>query len=191
MILVHKLSNQFKNCTILSIDTRVKITQKITIENYLFLFDDQGNVGSINVFDDADILSASEKRFFSLNEHLSNKVKAKATQANLKINDSKKFVYVEILKREVHPKSEKLFVLTLSDGQKEFQVVTNTLDSTEGKVVLVALPGSITALGAEILEGKMLDVTSSGMLVGYSSLGFAQEGLVFGSLENIGKEFQI
>ncbi|UUM19990.1 MULTISPECIES: TyrS-associated PheT N-terminal domain-related protein TapR [unclassified Mycoplasma] len=188
MILVHKLSDQFSNCAILTIDTSIKPTKQIKSDNYLFFVDENNKVNSINVFNNESLLNSSNKAFFALDEQESLKIKKIAHDLNLQINDGKKFVYAQIIKRNVHPKSDKLFVLTLFDNSKEFQVVTNTLDSIQGKIVAVALPGSINANGLEILDGSMLDVKSNGMLIGYASLGLQDQGLVFGDEKNIGEE---
>ncbi|VEU76479.1 TyrS-associated PheT N-terminal domain-related protein TapR [Mycoplasmopsis columboralis] len=189
MIIVHKLSDKFANCAILTIDSQVKITNKISDGNWHFFVDQNNNVHSINVFDDQEILQSSTRVFSILPKFLEEKIQNKAKALDLIIKSTAKFVYAEVSQREVHPKSDKLFVLKLNLGNEEIQVVTNTLTSTVGSVLVVALPGAITASGLEIIPGKMLDVPSNGMLIGYATLGIEQEGLIFGTKEQIGKEF--
>lgn len=50
--------------------------------------------------------------------------------------------------------------------------------------------GSTTFSGKDILEGKVLDINSPGMVVSYRTLGINRDGLIFGTKDDIGEEFE-
>lgn len=178
--------------SVVFVDSRVKNNKKIIDQknNMVFFVDEENNVNSINVFN-KHFANPKNHLLFSLNDEEVSFLQQCATENGLKISNDPKFVYVQIKKREVHPKSEKLFVLTVFDGVRDIQIVTNTLESTEGKVLVMAKPGSFTFKGDSVVLGKLMDVESEGMLTGYKTLGLEGEGLIFGTNEQIGKDFVI
>lgn len=190
MIIINNINKHFAGNSLISVDTTLIVSKIIEIEDLVFFVDKNNYVKSINVLSNLKY-GIKEKKFYTANLDELDLIKRAALDNNLIIKDKPKFIYVEILKREIHPKSNKLFVLTVTDLQREFQIVTNTLDSLEGRVLVCALPGSLTSSGLEILPGKVMDIESNGMVVGYKTLSFDKEGLIFGTKENIGKEFII
>lgn len=80
------------------------------------------------------------------------------------------FTIGEITSREVHPKSERLFVLKVQT-EKELQIVTNSTNSLVGTKVVVARVGAILPSGMDITFSKVMNVPSEGMLCGGETLG--------------------
>lgn len=85
-------------------------------------------------------------------------------------NDFPFFSIGEVIEREVHPKSERLFVLKVQTD-KELQIVTNSTNSLIGTKVVVARVGSILPTGLNITFSKVMGVPSEGMLCGGETLG--------------------
>ncbi|RIV16740.1 TyrS-associated PheT N-terminal domain-related protein TapR [Mycoplasmopsis gallopavonis] len=194
MLIANNLNDFFNQITLVFVDSQIKSTKQIQTDKAIFFVDDLNNVESINILDSAAFKLSNDKKFYSLNNEQTKLILDAANELNLNLNSEPKFVYAKVLERIVHPKSEKLFVLKLLIdplNNTQIQVVTNTLDSQEGKVLVVALPGSTVFSGLKILKGKMMDVESNGMLTGYQTLGKTGEGLIFGDENQIGKEFNL
>lgn len=77
-----------------------------------------------------------------------------------------------------HPSSEKLKVLKVSFNDKERQIITNVQNIELNKNYLFATNGAITYSGLRVLNSKIINVPSEGMIMSYQSLGINQEGLV-------------
>ncbi|SYV97987.1 phenylalanyl-tRNA synthetase subunit beta [Mycoplasmopsis edwardii] len=188
MIIVNNISNFYKNSSIIFVNSEVKSERQITMNDLVFFVNSKNEVHSINIQNNDKYGIKNKKYYIEDLNNLSEVLKV-IKENNLVVNDSKKFVYKKITKRREHPESNKLFIITLFDGEKEVEIVTNTLDSLEGKVIVVANLGATTFDGTEILKGKVMGVESPGMVVSYKTLGLENEGLIFGSEDEIGKEF--
>ena len=92
-------------------------------------------------------------------------------------NYESKFSIGEILERENHPNSEKLFLLKIKTD-KELQIVTNSLNSLVGKKVVVANVGATLPSGIAILDSKVMGVESKGMLCSSKTLGLNKSSRV-------------
>lgn len=93
-------------------------------------------------------------------------------------NDFSFFTVGEVISREVHPKSDRLFVLKVQTEQ-ELQIVTNSTNSLVGTKVVVARVGAILPSGMDITFSKVMGVPSEGMLCGGETLGKGQtEGVL-------------
>ncbi|MHA3796204.1 TyrS-associated PheT N-terminal domain-related protein TapR [Mycoplasma sp. VS31B] len=190
MILFNNLDKVFKNTAVLFVDSKVKKVHQIKSEDLVFFVDENNKVSSINVLDNAKYYIPKDIKFGYINSDSEDLITKKAKELNLEISSEQKFIYGLIKERKQHPKSERLFVLQVEVGNGQvIQLVTNTLDSQEGKVVVLALPGSVTKAGTDVLEGEIMGVKSYGMLTGYQTLGFDKEGLIFGDESLIGKDF--
>jgi tRNA-binding EMAP/Myf-like protein len=81
------------------------------------------------------------------------------------------FVKARIVKKDVHPDADALFVCQVSLGTTSIQVVTNSTTIQEGNDVVVARSGAI------LLDGHMLETTfmlkqkTEGMLCSQKTLG--------------------
>ncbi|TDV24268.1 tRNA-binding protein [Mycoplasmopsis mustelae] len=191
MIICNNLNTFFKNTSVIFVDCTFKPTKKIQIDDFLFFVDEKNNVVSINLLNNKALNISETQKFFALNSKQKQKLFDITIKNNLKISDKPKFIYGKILSRFPHPKSEKLFVLSVDIKQSNpIQIITNTLDSLPEKIVVLALPGSTTYDGTKILEGKLLDLDSYGMLTGYNTLGLKGDGLIFGKINDMGKDFK-
>ncbi|MFV8401302.1 TyrS-associated PheT N-terminal domain-related protein TapR [Mycoplasma sp. 005V] len=192
MILFNNLDKVFKNTAVLFVDSRIQKVHQIKHEDLVFFVDENNKVASINVLDNAKYYIPEDVKFGYLSPAGEDLIISVAKELNLEISHDQKFIYGLILERNAHPKSERLFVLKVQiANDKTIQLVTNTLDSQVGKVVVLALPGSTTFAGTDVLTGEMLSVASEGMLTGYKTLGLAGEGLIFGEVSQIGKDFKL
>ena len=97
---------------------------------------------------------------------------------NIEFDFNSHFSIGEVISREVHPKSEKLFLLKVQT-EVELQIVTNSLNSLVGSKVVVARLGAILPSGLEIVLSKVMGVESQGMLCGGETLGLEKtEGVL-------------
>ncbi|QNM93950.1 hypothetical protein H9M94_01605 [Mycoplasma sp. Pen4] len=191
MIVFNNLNNAFKNTSIIFIDAQVKTTKFVGNNDLLFLVDDNNKVGSVNVLNNEIFNIDPNSKYGALNQLQKDILTQRASDLGLTISDEPKFIYGKIIARDNHPKSEKLFVLQIEIAQdKAIQLVTNTLDSEVNKVVVLALPGSTTFAGTNVLSGELLGVKSFGMLTGHRTLDFDKDGLIFGTDDKIGKDFE-
>ncbi|WP_027121427.1 TyrS-associated PheT N-terminal domain-related protein TapR [Mycoplasma leonicaptivi] len=192
MILVNNLDKMFKNTSIIYVDCEVKIVEKIEQNDLVFFVDQNKNIHSINVLDNAKYQIKNDKKFYSEKVENLTELLNVVQCLNLNLNVKKMFVYGEILDRQNHPSSDKLFVLSVKIADNtNVQIVTNTLDSQIGKTLVVGLPGATTFAGLEILPNQLLNVDSYGMLCGYQTLGINKEGLIFSDNNKVGEEFVI
>lgn len=194
MILVYTLKNNFTNMAILSVNSSIVIKREIRLRDFYIFCDDDFNVHSINVLNAKKYKIELNKTFYVLDSKKWSSIKKQLLEKknNFLFSDFIKFQYGKILKREQHPKSKKLFLVTILKNKNDYEtvtLVTNTLDSTEDKVIVFANKGSITALGLPILENEIMGIKSVGMLVSYESLGLKGNTLIFGDENAIGKEF--
>ncbi|WLP85485.1 TyrS-associated PheT N-terminal domain-related protein TapR [Mycoplasma seminis] len=191
MILFNNLNKTFTNTSVIFVDSRIKKTNQIAKDDLVFFVDENHNISSINVLDNNKYYISDETKFGYITSKTLDLIQQKANELNLILSNEPKFIYGLIKERKAHPKSERLFVLQVHiSPEKEIQLVTNTLDSQEGKVVVLALPGSVTKAGTDVVAGEIMGVKSYGMLTGYQTLGFDKEGLIFGDASLIGKDFE-
>ncbi len=95
----------------------------------------------------------------------------------------------KVLKREEHPKSKRLYLLTVQ-ADEELKIVTNSNNSIEGTMVVVAKIGSITPSGTIIKPTKVMGVQSEGMLCGSATLGLEEtEGIFIPNNMKIGQDY--
>ncbi|MFV8479676.1 TyrS-associated PheT N-terminal domain-related protein TapR [Mycoplasma sp. T193] len=192
MILFNNLDKVFKNTSVLFVDSRIKKVQQIKHEDLVFFVDEHNKVASINVLNNTKYYIPEDVKFGYLPQAGEDLIFAMAKELNLEISHDQKFIYGLIQERKAHPKSERLFVLKVQiRPEKSIQLVTNTLDSQEGKIVVLALPGSTTFAGTDVLSGEMLNIASESMLTGYKTLGLEGDGLIFGEISQIGKDFKL
>ncbi|VEU77171.1 TyrS-associated PheT N-terminal domain-related protein TapR [Mycoplasmopsis columbina] len=167
------LNNKYKNTNLIFVDTRVKPTQVDFYETFSILRDDNFNIKLINFFHPVNLENDYQILDKNVVEHIKKEVLVKNN--DYKFNNEMLFALGKIIKREVHPKSEKLAILTVEIKNRQIQIVTNTTYTLENMYFVFALPGSITAKGEEILEGSLLNVKSEGMLASVTSLGLTKD----------------
>ena len=85
----------------------------------------------------------------------------------------------KVIKTEPHPNAEKLQLVTLTDGQKEFVVVCGDLNCKEGMFVAFAGVGAVLKLSSkkpiQIKSCELRGVTSPGMLASSQELSLPEE----------------
>ena len=81
---------------------------------------------------------------------------------------------VKVLSVEKHPEKDKLFVCKVSNGQKEYQVITGADNVKAGNVVILAKVGA-NILGKEIKPVNFGSFTSEGMLLSLEELGLEEK----------------
>ena len=159
---------------------------EITEENIgditLIKIEDQ-TVG-INVF--------NYKKYFSAKSgaHTINNEQVKAIEElGFKIESSKSMFSIgEVIEKETHPKSDRLFVLKVKTD-KVLQIVTNAANAEIGKKVVVANVGATLPSGLPIIFSKVMGVESEGMLCGGQTLGLEPTEGIYHPNGNVGDEY--
>ena len=182
MALLFNINNNFKNRSIVLVNSNVEITKKIIRENFIFLVDNQNNVHSINLLNSEYFNATLNKTDFYSMTHLTNRDEEKLNQLIQKNNFIYKkeaktyFTIGKIIKRYQHPKSDKLFLLDIDVKEEKYiTIVTNTLNSLENELVVIARLGAMMSNGLEIKPNKIMDFESKAMLCSYKSLNIIQE----------------
>ncbi|WAM07085.1 hypothetical protein ONA24_04510 [Mycoplasmopsis cynos] len=140
MIIINNISDFFDNSAIIFVNSKIKKEKTIILNDLVFFIDSLNKINSINILNAKKYLIKNKKFYVDKIENYA-LIKQIANENNLIFDVSKKFVYAEIKARKTHPKSEKLFVLNLFDGTSIFDIVTNTLETEQGRVIVIALPG--------------------------------------------------
>lgn len=120
----------------------------------------------INVFNHDKYFKTYEGAH-TLNDDQAKVLKDNGIQIN---NYESHFSVGEVIERNAHPKSDKLFVLKVRTN-KDLQIVTNSLNSLVGTKVVVANVGATLPSGLPIVFSKVMGVESEGMLCGGETLG--------------------
>ncbi|MBN4083473.1 hypothetical protein JXZ92_01385 [Mycoplasma sp. CSL10137] len=192
MIICNVLNENFANTSIVFVNSNIKKINKIYGDKIVFFVDENKNVSSINILDNKKYFIENNNKFFRLSSEQINIIKDEANKLGLVIKPIKMFQYGKILKRTIHEKSNKLFVLEVNfNEEKTTQIITNTLDTLEGKVCVFARIGATTFSGLEILSGKVMNIESNGMVTSYKTLGIERDGLIFGDETQVGQEFDL
>lgn len=87
----------------------------------------------------------------------------------------KKIVVGLVTKVEPHPDSDHLHICQVDVGDESLQIVCGAPNVSEGKKVIVALPGSRIANNVKIKRSKMRGIESSGMLCSLDEIGLDKE----------------
>lgn len=201
MSLFFNIENNFENQVIIVVNSNIQITKEIKTNKYIFFVNDNNEIHSLNILKNTDFLESIKKtQKYSLthlttNEELRLQKILKRNKINIKLENFTYFTIAKIIKRYNHPKSDKLFLLDLDvNEEKPLTIVTNTLNSLENSIVVIARLGAIMPSGLEIKPNKIMDVESEAMLCSYKSLNLdnTKEGIIIleKQYENqIGKEF--
>ncbi len=149
-------------------DDNIKVEEN---EEYT-LIKSQNKLIGINIKDASKLLKVKEGAQ-SLTKEMIDVLTKKLKIDLSEVNTSSKFIVGEIIKREAHPKSDRLFLLTVQTD-KELKIVTNTTNSTESKFIVVAQLGAILPSGTIIKPAKVMGVESQGMLCGKETLNLGK-----------------
>ncbi|WP_406616879.1 TyrS-associated PheT N-terminal domain-related protein TapR [Mycoplasmopsis adleri] len=171
MSIYFNINDKFKDTLIIYYDSRINTTKEDYYENYVVFRDEKFNVKSVNVLNYPEAKEYSH--FGLLNYKTDENIKKDLLKlnSNYHFNDDLNYFRIgKIIKREAHPKSEKLFVLQVDFKDEVKQIITNTLYTLENKYFVWCMPGSITSKGLEIKDGEVMGVKSLGMLCSSESL---------------------
>ncbi|MBU4690461.1 tRNA-binding protein [Mycoplasma sp. ES3157-GEN-MYC] len=178
MAIIFNYNKEFKNTTEVVFDSTVIASAAKTFEKdglfYSVLVENNQSLKVRSVFCKENSVSNSSVIFgFASESYCSSLINeiSQLTEEKLNFNDNSNVLVGQIIERKQHPKSEKLFVLTVNFGSFMKSIITNTLYTTEGKYLAWYMSGSITPQGQEIKIGEVMGVTSEGMLCSASSLG--------------------
>jgi len=86
-----------------------------------------------------------------------------------------KVVVGEITNLQPHPRSERLFLCTVNDGQKIYKVICGAPNTQAGKKVALALPGAILPTTGTIKPVEIQGILSEGMLCSEMELGLSDD----------------
>ena len=170
----------FKNNDSLSIIFKDLEEDKITLKkesDFVLIFSNNKIVG-INILD--------YKKYFLVKDgfhKISDEVRKKLLEKfndYLSESDFDLFYQIGLVKEiQKHPASDKLKVLKVEfKNNLERQIITNVQDVQQNRKYLFATPGSITFSGKRIIESKVMNVLSSGMIMSYKSLGIEKDGII-------------
>lgn len=81
----------------------------------------------------------------------------------------------EISSLQVHPRSERLFLCVVNDGQKKYQIVCGAPNAQAGKKVALALCGATLPGIGKIKPVEIQGIISEGMLCSEMELGLSDE----------------
>ena len=95
----------------------------------------------------------------------------------------------KVNKIEQHPSSDKLKILNVEFKNENKQIITNVQTLEEGKNYLFATNGSITYSGLRIIDSKVMNVKSEGMIMSYKSLGINKDEIIDCSNMSINDEY--
>lgn len=87
----------------------------------------------------------------------------------------KRVVVGEIINLQTHPRSERLFLCAVNDGQKIYKIVCGAPNTQKGKKVALALPGAILPTTGTIKPVEIQGILSEGMLCSEMELGLSDE----------------
>lgn len=91
---------------------------------------------------------------------------------------------------EIHPNNKNLKILKVTFKNNEVKkIITNVKEIKNNNKYLFALNGSVIYTGQNIVNSKILNVKSEGMILSYKSLGINKEGLVDCTNYNLNDSF--
>ncbi len=95
----------------------------------------------------------------------------------------------KVNKIKQHSSSDKLKILNVEFKNENKQIITNVQTLEEGKNYLFATNGSITYSGLRIIDSKVMNVKSEGMIMSYKSLGINKDEIIDCSNMSINDEY--
>ncbi len=176
MSLFYNLNSKYKNASVIHINCTIKPNFKDQYQDIVVFRDENFNVNSINIFNQSLIKNMPENFGYldsSLEKRWLNKIKKLNNKYNFIIPQY--FRVGKVIKRENHPNTDKLYILTVDFGDSQKTIITNTTYTLENRMFIFALAGAITATGTEIMVNKVMGISSEGMVCSYTSLDLNNE----------------
>lgn len=90
----------------------------------------------------------------------------------------KNVVACKVLEEVKHPNSDHLNICQVTDGKKNYQIVTGAQNVNVGNIVPVALDGAVLPDGKTIRSGELRGVKSEGMMCSGGELGLTEDDYV-------------
>lgn len=123
------------------------------------------------------------KDFIDLRQYTPEQLAHTLTMAGLEVENIEyqaaefdKFVVAQVLKKEKHPKADKLSLCRVFNGAEELQIVCGAPNVAEGQTVVLAQVGAkIPKLELEINPVKIRGIESFGMLCSERELGISED----------------
>ncbi len=160
------------------------------VEDFILIFNNDSNkVVGINVIDFRKYFNL-EDGFHVVSDELKKVLMVKFSNYLVEDDFEPFYIVGQILQLSNHPKNERLKVMKVNFGNEEKQIITNLSSVKENEKYLFATSGSIIYSGTRIVDSKMMDVLSQGMIMTYKSLGIDKEGLVDCTNLEIGQEYK-
>lgn len=173
----HKFFNNGKNASIIFKDYENSANFDLKDHGDFKLIIANSKVVGINIFNYQNYFDVAEG-YHEVNEKQKNYL-LKHFGNYLNESDFDEFYKIgEIKEIEQHPNSDKLKVLKVLFTNEEKQIITNVQTVEKGKKYLFATNGSITFTGLRIVDSKVLNVKSEGMIMSYKSLGQQKEEII-------------
>ena len=174
----NKLFENKKNMVIIFKDLSPFSTSSTIKENdFIFIFSNDVLVG-INVMNYQKYFNEVEEGFHLISDEIKNYMLKNYS----KYVDEKKFESFfkvgQVKKVSIHPNSDKLKLLNVLFDDKERQIVTNVQTIEENKKYLFAINGATTFSGLRIIDSKVMNVLSEGMIMSYKSLGINKDEII-------------
>ena len=141
---------------ILNTGQRGKILRE---DDFTIIYNKNDEIISINISNFKKYFSAKEGAHTFTEEQM---IFLKKT-FDLEILEKSKFLVGEILEIKNHPKSEKLFIISV-EANKKYSIVTNVSSLEVGNKIVFAKVGATLPSGVEILSSKILEIESEGMV---------------------------
>ncbi|MGL4343440.1 MAG: hypothetical protein ACRCRZ_02665 [Metamycoplasmataceae bacterium] len=146
-------------------------------ENVLFIFRKNYELIGMNIFNYKNFFKNIKSGFHKLSEE-DLKFLIDKFPDKFKNYYSEDFLQISTIKEtNIHPKNPRLLVMKIQNQIGEFQVLTNILDIKKDEKYLIGMNGTVLADGTTIVESKINNVISQGMLISYKALGVQKNGL--------------
>ena len=163
-------------------------TKTITKDDFVLIFSNEKIVG-INIFNYEKYFQIKEG-FHSIDNNTKTYLLNKFSNY-LKEEDFDSFYKIgKVVEIKQHSSNPNLSILKVQFKFYEKQIITNLKNIEQNKNYLFAIDGAITSSGLKIVESKISNTLSQGMIMSYKSLGIDKEGIVDCSYLSIEDEFQ-
>jgi tRNA-binding EMAP/Myf-like protein len=158
-------NNLLNNIALITLNKRVK-DYVVVQKGDLTIFKNESSIIALNIANSTKYISLKEGRCtIGLDD-----LKKIENLFSIDLSNSSNFYKVgKIIIKTIHPKSDKLFVLSVLID-REYQIVTNFNRIQENDFIVIDMLGAILPSGLEITPSKVVDVKSEGMICGYKTL---------------------
>lgn len=186
----HNFFQNKKNISIIfkDFDQNNSNIKTIVKEDFILIFSNDKIVG-INILNYEKYFQIKEG-FHSLDNNIQTFLLNKFSNY-LKQEDFDSFYKIgKVIETKQHSANPNLTILKVRFKFYEKQIITNLKNIEQNKNYLFAIDGAITSSGLKIVESKISNTLSQGMIMSYKSLGIDKEGIVDCSYLSIEDEFQ-